>query len=467
MSKPAYFGKIPLEKAVLKLLSFFTKIYPNEIKLTLSLFFTVFILLMAYYLAKPVRESWLAVSVISDLSKIEVKAYSGFLQSIVLIALLPLYSKLFDRLPRGKLLVNVNLFFILLFPVFWVLRPGFLSEQIPFSGVAFYIWIGIFAVFVIAQFWSFAADLYDEDSGKRLFPLIALGATSGAVVGSMLSAYLLKDMAFDSYDMLLIAPIPLLIGTLSIYYIDRNITEHSKEYAIASSTPIHSQNSNSSWKIILNNRYLFLIAVFIFLLNLVTTNGENILFAAIQESIAQEHNFSALSIEEGNRILKNSTAEFYSRMYFWVNLISMILQAFIVSRILLYGGVAGILLIPPFVSLASYAAMSSVSGLSVLSVAKTAENATNYSITNTARHILWLPVTREALYKAKTTIDTMCVRFADGFAALTVIVGTRALSLNTQHFFIFNMVIIIVWVYIAVLIIRERRLISAHHEDVR
>ncbi|MBR9913195.1 MAG: hypothetical protein GYB33_22880 [Gammaproteobacteria bacterium] len=444
-----------LHNASARVLSFFTKIYPGEIKLTISLFATVFLLLTAYYLAKPVRESWLAVSVIADLSKIEVKAYSGFLQSVVLMALIPLYSFLFDRLPRGKLLVGVNLFFICLFPVFWVLRPDYLVNQIPYSGVIFYIWIGIFAVSVVAQFWAFAADLYNEMDGKRLFPLIALGASSGAVIGSSIANFLVKDMGMNSYTMLLLAPLPMLLATALIYRIDRQESAAQRQPVLNDDPP--GEDSRSALRIILGNRYLLAIALFVFLLNWVTSNGENILFAAVQESIASSYDFSVMSAEEIKRVTQQSTTTFYSRIYFWVNLIGMLLQAFVVSRLLLYGGVAGVLLIPPFVSLAGYGVMSTVGNIGMLTVAKTAENATNYSVTNTARHILWLPVARESLYKAKAAIDTMCVRFADGLAAITVIIGTRFFDASLRDFFIVNIVLILLWLLIAILILRERR----------
>ncbi|MCK7490723.1 MAG: hypothetical protein MZW92_02270 [Comamonadaceae bacterium] len=46
-------------------------------------------------------------------------------------------------------------------------------------GILFFVWIGIFNYFVIAQFWGFANDLYADEVGKRTFPLVALGATAG------------------------------------------------------------------------------------------------------------------------------------------------------------------------------------------------------------------------------------------------------------------------------------------------
>ena len=442
------------ERTVAKALTVFTNIRPEEVRLTLTLFVTVFFMLTAYYIGKPVRESWLAVSVIGGLSKIEVKALSGLLQSLTLLALLPLYSKLYNVLPRGKLLVYVNIFFIVMFPVFWLLRPGFLTESIPFVGVLFYIWIGIFAVTVVAQFWAFAADLYDEHAGKRLFPLIALGASSGAVIGSMLTNYLIKTVKLDNYTMLLIAPFILALATIILWHTDRKEEAAALDDGIDPDDP--PEDPRGAWKIILGNRYILLIALFVFMLNWIVTNGENILFAAIQDAIAQT-DMSGLDAQAQKKAVGIATAEFYSGIYFWVNLLGMLLQAFVVSRLLKYGGVAGVLLIPPFVSLASYGTMGASGGLGVLTIAKTAENATNYSVTNTARHILWLPVARAALYKAKTAIDTMCVRSADALAAVTVIVGTRFLQTSVKGFLMLNIFLTIIWLIVAILILRERR----------
>ena len=71
--------------------------------------------------------------------------------------------------------------------VFWFLRPGGLARDLPAAGVVFYVWVGMFGVFVVAQFWAFAADLYTDERGRRLLPLIGIGATPGAVAGSFLT----------------------------------------------------------------------------------------------------------------------------------------------------------------------------------------------------------------------------------------------------------------------------------------
>ena len=411
-------------------------------------------MLTAYFMGKPVRESWLSVSVIGDLSKLEIKALSGFLQSIVLVGLLPFYTKLYDLLPRGKLLLCVNLFFVITFPIFYFVSPGLLNENIPYVGVGFYVWIGIFSVMVVAQFWAFAADLYDDEAGKRLFPLIAIGAALGAILGSILTNFMIDTANLDNYAMLFFAPIPLALATWLLWHVDKE--EYAKDVASGENLKAPPEDPRSAWRIITGNRYILLIALFIFMLNWIVTNGENILFAAVQDNIAQM-DVSGLTPKEVEAFVGRETTQFYSKIYFWVNLIGLLLQAFVVSRLLKFGGLAGILLVPPVVSLASTGAMGAASNLTTFTAAKTAENATNHSVANTARNILWLPVPKAALYKAKTAVDTICVRLADALAAATVISCTRFSNLSVKNFLMINFVLIVVWIIVALLILRERR----------
>jgi len=86
---------------------------------------------------------------------------------------------------------------------------------------------------------------------------------------------------------------------------------------------------------------------------------------------------------------------------------------------------------------------------------KTAENATDYSIMNTARQLLWLPTAREEKYKAKQTIDTFFVRGGDVVSAAVVYVGTGVLQLGVSAFAAVNVVLALVWLSIAMLIIRR------------
>jgi hypothetical protein len=69
---------------------------------------------------------------------------------------------------------------------------------------------------------------------------------------------------------------------------------------------------------------------------------------------------------------------------------------------------------------------------SLIQVLKVAENSSTLSIHNTARQMLWLPTTKEMLYQAKPTVDTLFVRLGDGLAAVTILVGTRVFDLGNM-----------------------------------
>ena len=87
-----------------------------------------------------------------------------------------------------KLLVGVTLFFVVCIELFAVA----VAARVPYVGVAFFIWVGIFNVSLVAQFWSFANDIYSKDAGERLFPIIVIGMTAGAPLGSFVAGRLFR-----------------------------------------------------------------------------------------------------------------------------------------------------------------------------------------------------------------------------------------------------------------------------------
>jgi len=88
---------------------------------------------------------------------------------------------------------------------------------------------------------------------------------------------------------------------------------------------------------------------------------------------------------------------------------------------------------------------------------KIAENATDYSLNNTSRHVLWLPVSSAMKFGGKPAIDTLYVRLGDGLAALTVLVGVQMLSLSASGFFGFNVFLVLCWLVAGILLVREHQ----------
>src|SRR5258706_3750966 len=164
----------PPKNTAEKLLSYFADVRAGEGWSALLLTVNVFLLLFAYYLLKTVREALILTE-----GSAYIKAYSSAGQAALLMALVPLYGFVGAKVVRIKLIVGLLLVFVSNLVIFYLAGISGARE-----GVVFYIWVGIFNVFVISQVWAFANDIYTEGQGKRLFPMIGIGSSLGAWLGA-------------------------------------------------------------------------------------------------------------------------------------------------------------------------------------------------------------------------------------------------------------------------------------------
>ena len=396
--------------ALERFLCLFTEVRPGEGRTAILMFANVFLILCCYYFIKPLREGWIAISDVTGLDKWQVKAYSSFLQSVLLLGVVGAYGRLATRWSRRELVTRSSLFCLANIFLFWIVYPGMFFEHLPVSGIAFYLWIGLFGVFVVAQFWAFAADIYDDDRGRRMMPMIAIGATAGAVGGSWIGEQLVGSGLVATRYMLLAAMLPLAASVV----LSRAVEARENPGGHVPRTPAPAVHP-SAMRLVLKSRFLFAVATITLMLSWVNTNGENLLFRVVQQNLAGEA--VAAGIADGRAILEFTSEQtflFYSDFYFWVNVFALLLQAFVASRLLKYGGFGAILMMMPVIALVSYSAMAIVPVLAIVKIMKIAENSTDYSINNTARHVLWLPVDSEAKFKGKPTIDALVQYLSEG-----------------------------------------------------
>jgi AAA family ATP:ADP antiporter len=440
-------------------LQLFTEIKPGEGTTAIMMFANVFLILCAYYFIKPLREGWIAVSDISGLTKMEVKAYSSFFQAILLLLIVGWYGRLSERLHRSTLVTRTTLFCIANMVIFWFLQPGLFFGALPFSGILFYLWVGMFGVFVVAQFWTFCADIYSDEAGKRLLPVIAIGATSGAAFGSEIVNVLVGSGLIPSESLLLAGTVPLFASIALTRLVEARLRNQAGAHVDASQKKQQGLGFLlNGAKLVFQSRFLLAIALLTLLNNWVNTNGENLLFQVVQNTLTdqavQQEITDPQSVLEFTR---NGTTAFYGNFFFWVNIVALLLQAFVASRLLKFGGFGAIILILPVIAMVSYTAMALVPILIIVKIMKIAENSTDYSLNNTARHVLWLPMDSASTFHGKPAIDTLYVRIGDGLAALTVLLGVHVFVLSTVQFFIFNIFLVFLWLFFAMMLIRERR----------
>jgi ATP:ADP antiporter, AAA family len=430
----------PSQKSLLeRVLSVVTEVRAGEGVSALLLAANAFYLLAFYQVLKLVREA-----LILSESGAVAASYAAAGMAAILFVFVPAYSAFAARVNRVWLVCGVTLFFASHLLIFWAL--GAAGVRI---GVAFYIWIGVFNMVAVAQFWAFANDLYSSERGKRLFPLVGVGATLGAALGSLLATLVFGGIG--PYVLMLIAAAGLLVPVALTIIINRREAESRREAQVVSEQPL--AKGSDGFKLVLRSRYLLLIALMVLVFNLVNTLGGFMLNDLITTE-ADARIAAGLAAAADRRAI---IATLSGTVLTSVNILAFLLQTFAVSRIFKYIGVRGALFILPLIALGGYTAVLVVPVLLVLQWTKIFENATDYSIQNTTRHALFLPTSREAKYNAKQAIDAFFVRTGDLLQAAVVFVGTELLSLTTRSFALVNVVLVGVWLLLAVGIAREHR----------
>ena len=438
------------------LLRVFTKIETCEVPVTLLLTLNIYLLLVAYYIIKPVRDALILVG-----KGAEMKSYLAGGQVILLIFVVKLYCGLACKVPRHKLIARTNLFFISHLVIFYLLALA--GVPIGTLGIIFFIWVGIFSLLVVAQFWAFANDIYTPDEGKRLFPLIAFGATFGAFSGSKIAGWMVKPLGV--YQMLLLAGgilglcvlLSLLVHEIEVKNSWKKIVKISSHCKLEDLLHMQPLKKGGAFNLVLKKHYFFYIALLILFINFVNTNGEYILAKVITQGAAEAFR----SGTAGGLNMTQWIGKFYADFYSGVNALSMFIQLFLVSRIFKWVGIKGALFFLPIIAFSGYMFISFGASLLLVKWVKIIENSTDYSLMNTTRHALFLITSREAKYKALTAVGTFFWRFGDVFSALLVFLGTTYFAFNVESFAKFNVVMVGIWVAFCFLVIREHNKLSA------
>lgn len=411
-------------------LSVFAPVRAGEGITALLLFACVFTILCAYYVLKTAREGLILSGGMFGLRGDELKIYASGAMALLFVGIVPAYGALANRVGRMQLISVSYRIVIGCLTIFFVLA----TSGVPI-GLTFFVWLGLVNMFLVAQFWSYANDVYTEEQGKRLFAIVATGGAAGAIVGPQLTRLA------DVYGLLLLAA-GLLAGALALFY----LVERRQPARANRTKPI---SGAGGFTLVMRSPYLLAIAAVVVVANLVNSVGEFVLSNAVADYAATV----ASTADERREVIK----AFYGDFFFWVNLVSFLVQAFLVSRIIARFGVRAALFVLPVIALGTYGAIGMVGGIAIVRAAKIAENSADYSVQNTVRQALFLPTDRATKYKAKAAIDTFFVRFGDTLSALLVLVGIHQLGLAPAQLAAVNVALVAVWLALAIVIARKHR----------
>jgi len=382
----------------------------------------LFVGLFSYYVLKTVREPLILAT-----GGAEVKTYATAIQALVLMAVVPLYGVLARRLSRRALVLGTQVFFVIAVEAFAALA----TLRLPYLGIVFYVFLGVYVLTSVAQLWALANDVYPRAQGMRLFPLVALGAPLGSAAGALFASRLFDGSS--AISTLIHASAGLL---LLQWFLLRAVLARPEAKG-----PVPSLEGPGGFGLVWQSGYLRWVALLVVLLNLVNTTGEFLLSRAVLDEAARalEATTASGTIVQDTRAFRETFIRgAYGDFYFVVNAASVLVQVFVASRLTRHLGMRGVLLALPIVAFGTYGLAALGLPFVLFRALKIAENATDYSIQNTGKALLWLPTSRDEKYKAKQVVDAYFMRFGDVLSALLVFVAATLLALDARMIAIVN-----------------------------
>jgi AAA family ATP:ADP antiporter len=386
----------------LRLLRRAADVRPAEAGAVLWAFLYFFALVSSFYLLRPIREEMGIRGGVDQLQWL----FTGTF--VVMLAAVPAYSALVARVPRARAVPIVYRFFAANLLVFFVLlRAGTFPVAVART---FFVWLSVYNLFVVSVFWSYMADLFTSEQGKRLFGFVAGGGSAGALAGSALAGGLVGIVGIA--NLLLGAIVLLEIAVLCARRLAagghaRAATASGGEQGGVGGTVL------SGVAVVFRSPYLLAISGLMLLYTLASTflyfQQARIVAGALSDPARRTALFAAVD--------------------FAVNVGAFAVQAFATGRVAAAFGLGPGLAAVPLVSAAGFAALAAAPSLAVVASFQALRRTAEYALQRPARDVLFTVVSREEKYKSKGFIDTVVYRGGDALAGW-VYAGLAAVGLS-------------------------------------
>jgi AAA family ATP:ADP antiporter len=413
-----------------------TKIEPNELNATLLSFLFVFILMTAYSILKPVRDAlgadWGAVG-------LSVTWTANFVLSLIAVSI---YGAALSVVRFRIVVPGVYAFFAFTFLALYVITVSVAEPVLINKG--FYVWVSVFSLFHLSVFWSFMSDLFDKSQAPRLFGFIAAGTSVGAIVGPLLTAFLVDVIGANA--LMLVSATLLLIPIPIILVLERmRVTEPGNENVRAdhATRKAIGKNPFAGFSIFLTSKYLLTIGAFILLYVTIST----FVYFELQD----------LTAEYGI----NTRTKIWSWIDLATNVLTLLTAAFVTSRIVTRFGMPVALSLMPGLITVGVLVLVAAPMLVVLAIFQVLRRVGNYAITRPSREMLYTIVDRETRFKAKPVIDIVLYRGGDMVTAWVFTFLAKGLGLGLAGIAVVISGIAVTWTAVAIYLGRSYNRVAA------
>jgi AAA family ATP:ADP antiporter len=357
----------------------------EEVRALFLAFVFNFVVLGGYYVIRPIRDEIGADRGVENLPWM----YTGTL--IGMLVANALYASIVVRMSRRRFIPIAYRFAIAnLFVFFLLMRVMPLVQERSILAPIFFIWVSVFNLFATTMFWSFMADVFTPEQGKRLFGFIAVGGSLGGIVGGFVTSSLAGKLSTALF--LLITAAMLEIAAQCVRLFPADFRKHDQP----SEQPIGGKFWEGATHIV-RSPYLLGLAAFLIIYTVTNT------WAYFQQSDLTGHHLQ-------DRAARTS---FLANIDIAVNTITVLIQVFLTGRLMKWFGVGVTLVLMPLLSAVGFAAIGFAPILTVLATFQILRRAAGFALLRPAREVLFTVLRREDKYKAKSLIDTFGYRLGD------------------------------------------------------
>ena len=408
---------------------------PQERAAALWSFAYFFALLAGYYVLRPLRDQMGIAGGVKNLPWLFTATF------LTLLVAQPVYGALVARLPRARFIPIVYHFFVANLIVFWAL----LTFDIETAVVArvFFVWVSVFNLFAVAVFWSFMADLFTSEQGKRLFGFIGAGGTAGALLGPIMTIWL--SVPLGPVNLMIAAVIFLELAVFCVYRLERNVVVHARAETQA---PTESIGGSAFAAIpeLVRSPYILGIGVWVALLSYAATiiyfEQAHIVSEAVKSAGLQTRIFASIDLA--------------------VSVLTLVTQLLITGQVLKRVGTGVAAAALPAVYIVGFAVLAMMPTLIVVVTVQVVQRWMNFAIANPARQLFFTVVTREEKYKAKNLVDVVVYRGSDALSGW-IFDTLQGLGLKLGAIALCSLPIVAGWAVLSLALGRVQEKRSAQH----
>ncbi len=390
----------------------FVNVKDEEVGSVLLAFVYFFTLMCGYAILKPLRDEMATAKGVKNVSWLFTATF------VVMLVAVPAFSALVARWPRQRVIPLVYRFFLVNLLAFFVVLKLDVGRGVV--APAFFVWVSVYNLFVVSIFWSFMADLFASEQGRRLFGFIAAGGTAGMLVGPFLVTRLAEPLG--ATNLMLVTAVLLEVSAQCVRLLSRRAAVVQPRAAVAEA-PVGGD-------IFAGPRLLFSSPL------LLGLGLQMLLYAATSTFLYNQQAHIVATVASGT----NARTAAFAHLDFWVQALTLVLQLVVTGRLMTRFGLGLTLAVAPVLTALGFLGLAMVPTMLMLIGFKSLRGATHYAFERPGREVLFTSVDREARYKSKGFIDTVVYRGSDSVSAWlytgldSLGLGVTALALTAVPF---------------------------------